>query len=325
MFVLFKIVVLWVLEENLLLIYDDIFKDLDFWFFELIIISFIFSKNFYFKIYSHQKLGIALSIGVGSILKVYNIILSILSNQKEEDKSFYQRYPLLCFFALFYFLLIFLRSYVYTQIKILMDLKFATDRTLFISYGFIGFCMCLLVGIFTSCVPCFDFINNYVCKMNYGDKMYYDHFLNYTESWKNFLVRLIPILLGAITFFLNQYYCIMIIKYYTPIHVIFSFPIQFFIKKVFLLIFTAIFFPDELFPKENQLKKFLLDESGDIASIIGFLIYLEMIELNFWGFNYNLKKNIINRGENDYKKSIKLNAMLRERSLSTISAITMDV
>ena len=117
----------------------------------------------------------------------------------------------------------------------------------------------------------------------------------------------------------------MIIKYYTPIHVIFSFPIQFFIKKVFLLIFTAIFFPDELFPKENQLKKFLLDESGDIASIIGFLIYLEMIELNFWGFNYNLKKNIINRGENDYKKSIKLNAMLRERSLSTISAITMDV
>ena len=45
MFVLFKIVVLWVLEENLLLIYDDIFKDLDFWFFELIIISFIFSKN----------------------------------------------------------------------------------------------------------------------------------------------------------------------------------------------------------------------------------------------------------------------------------------
>ena len=82
-----------------------------------------------------------------------------------------------------------------------MDLKFATDRTLFISYGFIGFCMCLLVGIFTSCVPCFDFINNYVCKMNYGDKMYYDHFLDYTESWKNFLVRLIPIILGAITFF----------------------------------------------------------------------------------------------------------------------------
>ena len=34
MLVLFKIVILWVLEENLLLIFVDIFQDLDFSFFE---------------------------------------------------------------------------------------------------------------------------------------------------------------------------------------------------------------------------------------------------------------------------------------------------
>ena len=66
------------------------------------------------------------------------------SEKKEEDKTFYQRYPLLCFFSLFYLLLILLRAYVNTQLKILMDLKFVTNRTLLISYGFIGFCMCLL-------------------------------------------------------------------------------------------------------------------------------------------------------------------------------------
>ena len=322
--VFLKVIILWILEENLLLIYVDIFQDLDFWFFELIFISLIFSKNFYFKIYSHQKLGMAISIGVGSILKVYNITLSILSSKKEEDKNFYQKYPSLCIFVLLYFILIFLRSYVNTQLKILMDLKFVTRRALLIFYGFIGFCMCLLAGIFTSCVPCFDFIYNYVCKMDYGDNMYYDHFLNYAESWKNFFVRLIPILLGAITFFLNKYYCTMIIKHYTPIHVIFSFPIQFFIEKTFLLIFTSIFFIDQLFSKENQAKKFLLDIFGDVASIIGFLIYLEMIELNFWGFNYNLKKNIINRGEDDYRISLTTNAKLREESLSSISDISIE-
>ena len=318
------ILILWIAVENLLLIYVDIFQDLDFWFFELIFISIIFSKNFYFKIYSHQILGMALSIGVGSLLKVYNITLSIKSNQNEEDKKFYQKYPFICFFTIFYLILIYIRSYVNTRLKILMDLKFVSHRTLLMSYGLTGFIICLLAGIFTSLVPCFDFIYNYVCKMDYGDNLYYDHFLNYAESWKNFFVRLIPILLGAITFFLNKYYCTMIIKHYTPIHVIFSFPIQFFIEKTFLLIFTSIFFIDQLFSKENQAKKFLLDIFGDVASIIGFLIYLEMIELNFLGFNYNLKKNIINRGEDDYRISLTTNAKLREESLSSLSDISIE-
>jgi len=239
------------------------------------------------------------------------------TEQKEEDKTFYQRYPLLFFFILLYLLLILLRSYVNTQIKILMDLKFVTNRTLLISYGFIGFCMCLLAGIFTSCVPCFDFINNYVCKMNYGDKMYYDHFLDYIESWKNMLVRLIVNILGAITFFFDKYYCIMIIKNYTPIHPIFSFFIQYFIEKTFLLIFTPIFFPEDLFPNENQLEKFLLDESIDVASIFGLLFYLEMIELNFCGLNFNLRKNIIIRGKEEYKNSLKIKRQIKEGNFSS--------
>ena len=319
------ILILWVAEENLLLIYVDIFQDLDFWFFELIFISLIFSRNFYFKIYSHQKLGMAISIGVGSILKIYNITLSIVSNQNEEDKKFYQKYPFICFFTIFYLLLILIRSYVNTQLKILMDLKFVSHRTLLMSYGLTGFIMCSLAGVFTSLVPCFDFINNYVCIINYDNKMYYDHILNYYESWKNILVRLIVIVLGMITFFLHKFFYTLIIKRYTPIHVIFSFPIQFFIEKTFLLIFTAIFFINHLFAKENQLKKFLLDESGDIASIIGFLIYLEMIELNFWGFNYNLKKNIINRGEDDYRISLNQNDTLRDERFSSVDSSDLEI
>ena len=267
----------------------------------------------------------AIGIGVGSILKIYNIALSITSNPKEEDKNFYQKYPLLCFFAIFYFLLILARSYVNTQLKILMDLKFVSHRVLLISYGFIGLFMCILTGVFTSLVPCFNSINNYVCKTDYDNKMYFDHFINYTESWKNMGVRLITIILGMITFFSHKFFYTLIIKRYTPIHVIFSFPIQFFIEKTFLLIFTSIFFINQLFSKENQLKKFLLDESGDITSIFGFLIYLEIIELNFCGFNYNLKKNIINRGEDEYRISLVKVDTVREERLSSEEISDMDV
>ena len=304
------IIILWIAEENLLLIYVDIFQDLDFWFFELIFISLIFSKIFYLKIYSHQKLAMALSITIGSILKIYNITLSFEKEIKAEEKNkkFYSRYPFLCFFAIFYLIIILTRCYVNTQIKIFMDLKYISHRTLLMSYGIIGTILCAIFGTFTSLVPCFDFIHGYVCKINYEGKMYFDEIRNYIESGMNLLVRSIVIILGIITFFFNKYYCTLIIKLYTPIHVIFSFPIQYFIEKNFLLIFTGIFFRDELFKEKNQLEKFLLDVSGDIISIIGFLIYLEIIELNFCKLDYNLKKNISERSDYDYRFSLGINS-----------------
>jgi hypothetical protein len=306
------ILILWIIEENLVLIYVDIFQDLDFWFFELIFISIIFSNHFIFKIYSHQKLSMALSIGVGSILKIYNISISLIS----EDEKIYKKYPLVFFFVILYFLIILARSYVNTQIKVFMDLKFITHRTLLMSYGLTGASLCFIAGIITSFVPCSDnkAIEAFVCKVKYNDNIYYDEIHSYIESSKNMSARLIIIVLGIISFFCNKFFYTLIIKNYTPIHVIFSFPMQFFIEKTFLLIFTAIFFRSHLFSEENQLEKFLLDISGDIASIIGFLIYLEIIELNFCKLNYNLKKNIISRGENDYKFSIGIEEKLRKGS-----------
>ena len=81
-----------------------------------------------------------------------------------------------------------------------------------------------------------------------------------------------------------------------------------------MVIYTAIFHIKLLLEGEEKINKFLLDISGDIASIIGFLIYLEIIELNFCKLNYNLKKNIISRGENDYKFSIGIEEKLRKGS-----------
>ena len=309
------ILILWILEENLVLIYVDIFQDLDFWFFELIIISLLFSHHFSFKIYKHQKLAIALSIGVGSILKIYNITISLTSG----ENKIYSKYPYVFFFIILYFLIIISRSYVNTHIKAFMDLKYISQRTLLIFYGIAGTILCLIVGLITSHSPCPN--NNamkaYICKVEYENNIYYDNMYSYLESYKNFLVRLIIIVFGIISFFSNKFFYTLIIKTDTPIHVIFSFPLQFFIEKTFLLIFTAIFFVQDLFKTKEQLKKFLLDLSGDITSIFCFLIYLEIIELNFCGLNFNLKKNIISRSESDYKFSFVFNEKLKKDTFDT--------
>ena len=294
------IVILWIIEENLLLIYVDIFQDLDFWFFELIFVSLIHSRIFQIKIFSHQKLGVAISVIVGSALKIYSISITLFSGKEEV---FYAKYKPLISFALLYFVLITLRSYVNTEIKTFLDIKYISHRVLLISYGITGAVLTFFTAIFTSSVSCPDVLVGFVCKKEHDGKYYYDEISNYCESGKNVLVRIIVIILGMITYFSYMYFYTLVIKYYTPVHVIFSFPIHFFLEKTFLLIFSAIFFIDHLFTKDGQWQKFLLDESGDIASIIGFLIYLEMIELNFCNLNFNLKRKIIERGENDYFKT----------------------
>ena len=310
--ILFYILILflWVAEENLLLIYVDIIQDLDFWFFELIFVSLIFSKYFLTKILSHQKFGMAIGIIIGSILKIFSISVTLTSG----TDVFYNKYKWLISFVIIYFLLIILRSYVNTQIKIFFDLKYISQRILLASYGLAGFIILGLTGIFTSNVPCSEELRKYVCNFNSIDNtaLYYDNFSVYYESGKNMAVRLIVIVLGMITFFFDKYYSTLIIKLYSPVHVIFSFPVQFFLEKTFLLIFTAIFFNDNLFKEEGQVKKFLMDESGDIISIIGFLIYLEIIELHFCKLDFNLSNNITFRANEEIKEIKELDSFIQE-------------
>ena len=55
--------------------------------------------------------------------------------------------------------------------------------------------------------------------------------------------------------------------------------------------------------KNFAITKYFLDISGDFLCLIGFLIYLEVIELNFCGFNYDLKQNIAQRGIDEHLAS----------------------
>ena len=42
-----------------------------------------------------------------------------------------------------------------------------------------------------------------------------------------------------------------------------------------------------------------MDISGDVLSFIGFLIYFEIIKLKLCKLNYDLRENIIERGEDE--------------------------
>jgi hypothetical protein len=85
-----------------------------------------------------------------------------------------------------------------------------------------------------------------------------------------------------------------VIKVLNPVLFAFSFPILFLFKKIVLIINTLIISKSFYIKDVTGIKKlkFSFDMVGDILSLISFLIYSEILELNFCGFNYNISKNI---------------------------------
>ena len=68
------VIFLWINEEQLIDFYNLALKDLDFWMFELLIITLFHKKIFKIEIYKHQKLAILINI-IPCFLKIIAIIL----------------------------------------------------------------------------------------------------------------------------------------------------------------------------------------------------------------------------------------------------------
>ena len=206
-----------------------------------------------------------------------------------------------------YLILITLRSYVNSKIKWLMDLKYISENLLLIIYGFIGTIICSIICIITTLNKCKDLnaqnksdFFDYICKVEYNNETYIDNFESFHNTIskkKSTFIEILKTCVGIIFFFFNKYYSMLIIKNFTPVHLIFSFPVYYATQKIVLIINTLI--REKTFFSVNRINyiesKFTLDFTGDILSSIGFLVYLEIIELNFCGLNYNLKRKISER------------------------------
>ena len=325
------IIVIWIFEELLIDIYTYALKDLDFWMVELVIITKINSLMFNLKIYAHQRFALW-SIILPCLLKIVIIILSYFDDNDEEIPILYNINKIYIPIGIvIYIVLITLRSYVNAKIKWFMDLKYISHSNLLFYYGILGTIICSIIAsisTFTKCKhkPYKLDIYDYICKIPYYEpgedtpkEKYLESFIYYYKTFKGkinkeyspieILYEIIIIISGMLTFFFQKYFAILVIKYLTPVHLIFSIPFFFILQKIVLIIYNYII--GELYIHSKIkfiLLKFILDISGDLFSIFGFLIYLEIIELNFGKYNYDTKKNIIKRsfdesyGINDNKK-----------------------
>ena len=312
------VIIFWIIEELCIELYTFILKDLDFWMFELLIITLFHKKIFKIEIYKHQKLAILINI-IPCFLKIIAIILGF----NQELATYPILYRIKPFWIplgiILFFILITVRSYINSKIKWYMDLKYISQHKLLMYYGAIGALISLIICIissFNECSVSDESLTKYICNVTSSDKDYYiENFSVYFSKFEKIeiLAELTTILLGMITFFFNKYFYILIIKCLTPVYVVFSIPIFYFIQKSILLINTLIW-EHHCFETDKKIIhiKFILDISGDFVSLIGFLIYLEIIIFNFYGLNYNIDNEISKRS---YDESYGI----EQRSLSLVS------
>jgi hypothetical protein len=205
-------------------------------------------------------------------------------------------------------ILIGIKTLYITGIKWFIDLKFVSHTILLIIYGAFGAAFSISFCIAATYIDCNKLYNDNIVgnicfiKSKENEKIYFlDNFFIYFKQLESQKNKLFLIIFGVITFFAFKYCYILTIKKYNPVYVLFTNPLVFFIEKILLMINTLAkkktLFLESSYKKVN----FFLDLSGDISFIIGFLIYLEVIVINCYGLNHNVKNNIAHRGIDNYR------------------------
>ena len=186
-----------------------------------------------------------------------------------------------------------------------MDLKFISFNKILLIYGIFGFTFCIIfctIATFSSSKSS-NYVANYLFKVK-GDnnETYIDSFIIYIKSFINKNIEfdfkrneIIIIFLNSLCYALYKLFSFKIIEDLTILHKIFSYPLYYFGQKIVFLCAKAYKINDDDYLKN----KLITDTLSDFLSIIGYLIYIEIVEINICNLNYNLRKNIIARSKTE--------------------------
>ena len=242
------VTIIYIIHDNLTIIYySSELKDLDFWMLELPILSYFNYKLLKFKIYSHHKLAIYLNAIFSLSFKVFTLILSIIS---ENYLIYNQNKILIPIGILSYLIIILLRGYTVSEIKIFMDLKYISPSKLLCFYGIVGILINIIICILSTYIKC-KTIGNYnihICniyKEDNSDGIYLENFYIYfkilsTSINYERIIEVIISFIGAITYFFYLYFFILVIKYLTPVHIIFTSLVYGFLTRILIIIYNSI-------------------------------------------------------------------------------------
>ncbi len=306
------IVFIWIIDDLLIDVFDSALKGIDFWMLEFFIMYYFNSKLSQLnqiKLYKHHIMSFMLNI-IPLILKVILIFIDNSLNTS-EDKKIYLKYKWFIPIGIIIYLIIYsLNSYIILILRRLIDQGNIGINRLLISYSLIGTLIYSIISIIFTYINC---NNKYLCQVGHETENYLENLKLYFSSFnkrqgslaKEIIIEVFVNLFGSLLIYLFKYSSMNIIKYLSTFDMIFLTPAIYFIHKIFLTIKTKINIGNFLNVKDNdktfKYTKLCLDISGDFFSILGFIVFLEIIQFNFCGYNYNTREAISQRADTEIK------------------------
>ena len=275
----------------------------------LLVIPYTNAKIFNLKTYKHHLCSIFFCFAVLLIVQLTSFILIMQSDKNHIYKDYFWFLPIGIIIFLLY---VFVTSYVYSKIKWFMELNWISLTKLFMMYALVGFVINTINCIILTFIKCWGDAKKYFCHIKDNEGNYYvDNIILYFEELSDiyeedksdFIFLILKLLLSTILISFFVYFFFSTLKHLNPEYYYFSASLIDILFNIIPLfqnkIFRGFYFAKEEKDSELLSKIIILYIIGDCISIVGFLIYLEIIELNFWGLNYNLRKSIIERSIRD--------------------------
>ena len=318
------VIILYNIQDILtVLFFQNDFRCLNLWILELPLLSFFNFKLLNSKLHSHHKFAICLSVIFCLTTKLITILIFSFSDEDLVYHIYKYKY-LIPVGIIYYLIIITIRAYTVTEMKIFMDLRYISPSKILIIYGIIGFLINFLICIISTYNKCLTIgdIDIHLCKINNNtnpNEKYLENFFIYFKILKDsinndktyeVIIEVLVSFFGALTYFCSIYFYILIIHYLTSVHVIFYSLIYAFSIRISNIICGYVFGIVES-PFKNKkmifeyIIEFFLAFFSDITAGFGILIYLEVIELDFCNFSYNVRISIMKRSDDDSKRNNK--------------------
>ena len=279
----------------------------NFWMFEMLYYELFHSKYFKTKINKHHICSLIFILSLCSVLKIIQIILSFIYDT-DEAKFFEKRMWIIPVALVVYFLYRVFRAFTMCNEKYYFEKRYITIINYIFLYGLYGLITTLIGGIISTYVPCGDKnipeLSRVVCDYVENNQTYYfDSYKIFFTKLHNdeyFISKLILLIVKSILNFVKIYYIYVIYQKLSPIYYICMHRFDTLLVTILTIINKLV--NDEIEGINITLQFF--DIIILIFYILGSIVYLEFIELNYCNLQFYTKRNIKKRSNTEVMISL---------------------
>ena len=278
-----------------------------YWIFEMFYYELYHSYLFKTKIYKHHIFSFIFILSTGSLLKSIIIIINF-ANDTDNAQFFDNRKWLIPTSLIFYFLFRIFKVYTWGNIKYYFNKKMIEISNFLLYYGIIGAIITTIGAIISTYVPCGDNtlpeLSKNVCSFTNNNQTihYFDSYNIFHEklSEEYYTARIFFLIMRSILNFGSNYYIYVICEKLSPLYYICLHRLNVLVLRI--LDFISYFINNNYNKTYTFIRIF--ETLTSVFYILGSIVYLEFIELNFCGLNFYTKRNIEKRANTDSFYSI---------------------